>query len=577
MINVDLTRLVNCTAVLCTLFVSTNFMDPINLPKLMVLGLGSSFIFIYLVFKIDVTQFKQLIVLRNLLILFSLSMVLTAIYNKQDITRALLGNFGRNNGIFSYISLSILLFASAVVGKQHSGIRIIRAIANLGIVLGFYGIMQMQGADFFNYVYAGRPLFLTLGNEDFASLFLVISICALLYLTIESQSDVAKFFYFLGFMLNTFVLLEIDTAQSKITLIFSLVIFFVYLFKIKNFSHKKNLIIKSILISAGVVLASLGANNLGPFKFVHSNLASLNSRIMKWIEAWDIFKSSPIFGIGVESFGDYQPFYKVLDLNGNPDSYSNNTHNLFFQFLATGGALLLLTYTILICFVLFRMYLFLQSKSFSNAQKSFFLSVTIVFIVNMIVGIDNLGLVPWFWVFSGLIIGFSYQNLESNLSKKSQKISNSESIRQERPKGKIFLGFASLFFLILISFNILSIKENYTSYQLNTYIQKISKDRDNSDTLDSLYRYAKNTSDPDLSYLVIQVLYGYGELENGYKLATRASSVNPRNLSILDAIAIYHENKRELSSALLVRKKMLALDPLNTQIKQKIAALSSNL
>jgi len=557
------------TLVLTTIFQSTDFMDPINSPKLSVLGLGALLLLIALIINVKYLKTDGLSHFKYILAVFIVSMLVSGLATSTNFNRIIMGVFGRNNGLLSYAALAVVAYGSAVTVKNYGHTRIIKSLAVLGFLESLYGIMQINRLDFFQFSYVGNPVFLTLGNEDFASVFLVISIFANVYLLFENSKDFKQIFFLLSISTQLFVLLQINTAQSRIGIFLGLGIFALYLLNIPSFSARTNFHIKVVLVLFGLIASVAGFLSVGPLKFLHSNINSLYSRYMHWLEGWYIFKQHPFFGIGIDSYGDYQPFFKVRDLNGIADTYTNNAHNLFFQFLPTVGLVTFLPFIAFLVFLSLSLFRISVNPKIPNTLKALLSSVNLAFLINILVGIDNLGVVIWFWMFSGVTVA-----IDQKYGKADQATSKVVSAKTESATLSSKLAVASLTVCMLIS-NIYALKENGVSYLINRSYKAVLKNDNTDNALARIYGLGNQTDDPDLKMYAIRILYSRGQFEKGYDLAKDAHEISSRNLPVLDALAIYHEYYKNIPKAIEYRKLMVSLDPLNDVIIDKLSKLEN--
>lgn len=75
---------------------------------------------------------------------------------------------------------------------------------------------------------------------------------------------------------------------------------------------------------------------------VFSGEVGSTQRYQGWISAIEMFKDSPIFGVGVRNYGKFFPFYGTPRIYKNPEgliytSYMTSAHNLYLDYLATMG------------------------------------------------------------------------------------------------------------------------------------------------------------------------------------------------------------------------------------------------
>lgn len=557
------------TVVGTCIFLSTSFLDPFNLPKLLLLSFGALVTTTIWFFgrQIDQLFANKTIVLVGLF--YVLALFLIAIASNQDFSRTLLGNFGRNNGFIAYFCLFIVFLQAIIVGLSGNYNKIINALAILSIAQSWYGFLQLNKADFFKFSYSGNPIILTLGNENFSSLFLVLGITAMICVISETQNDIKKIVFSLVLIFEVYILFKMNTFQSVVALFLSLYVFFVVLIQIKKrFTKIQAFFLLGVTVIA-IGTAALGLFGSGPMQFLEQNKYSLLSRVYHWIAGWKMFGSKPLFGVGIDSYGDFQPFYRVYQADGTPDTYSNNAHNVIVQYLATGGLVFFIAFMLLFILLVYRLISIGFKKNEHPELVAFSFAATSIFLVHLIVGIDNLGLIVWFWALMGATIGFSY-------SMPTTQIAKNEKRKNQTPSQIVHSGTSNVFkfSFIIIAFFCFFIVSKETSAHLG--ISKILIANGNQQLTrndsDNILRQAYRSDDPDLRMISIRSLYSIGSLDEGYKLALDTNRNFPRNLSILDAKAIYFETKKDFVEAVKIRQAMLDIDPLSVNIKNQLQA-----
>ena len=561
------------TCVLETLVMSDKLIDPFNLPKFYVLLFGATILSVLMVFYFNTFNLKKYRSLIFILIGFVTAQFLTMFINDQNFYRALAGTWGRNNGIISYLSLSIILFSGALLLDSNDEIRVSKVLSILGFVEAVYGLMQWQDADFFKWNYNGNKVFLSLGNEDFASVFLVISILATIFYASKVNSDLIKIASVGNALLQLIVLLKINTAQSKLALLASVMIY--VLFHLQRFLRKSQFVRYSIVGStiAFVFLSVIGFFGHGPFAFINHNLGSLQSRYMHWVAGWRMFYAHPIYGVGIDSYGDYQPQYRILDSNGVPDTYSDNAHNLFVQFLSTGGLLLIISFILLVSYIGYSLLKIIRNAHLEESAKIFYSSIFVAFLINCLVGIDNLGVMQWFWLLLGLIIAQSRLEFDSNDRKIRKKLPNEELTKTNTIVKKALL---LPIFLVLSISNPIVLKTLITEVTIRNLYVESAKQNHSQEIAQKIASKARGVQDPNIRMNAIKFLYDTRHDDIAFTLAKDTNSLYPRSLIILESMALYHEKYGNYPEAIKIRERQIKLDPLFQGFKEKLAILKSS-
>ena len=404
-----------------TIFVNTNIgADPVNLPKLTLLVIASTY-FLGLFVRPVANLFKteRFIFLISSLYLFGL--IISLILGKSNFLTNFYGAWARNTGFLTYLMLLIifLIFASSTDMRLFRNLLIFLYIA--GLINICYGLVfVLSGQDPIKWANRYGKFLSTLGNPDFASGFLGLAYAVGIYLAID-KSRKLYFRIASGILLPVFVFIIMKTGalQGLVLVAFSTGLFLlIWLFeKFRSKGLRITLLASAVF---GFLLSLLGTLQIGPLQhFLYK--PSVSIRGAYWRAAIEMFKSSPIYGIGLDSYGDWYRRSRdaaALVLPG-VDVTTDTAHNVFLDILAGGGLLLFIPYIALFIFVTF--------KGFENLKRNPKDPVAIGLLVTWLgyvaqsaISINQIGLAIWGWALAGAIIGYS--RLEINFVDVNKKI-----------------------------------------------------------------------------------------------------------------------------------------------------------
>jgi O-antigen ligase len=563
------------TAIFATIVVIPSLMDPINLPKLWALTLGSGISFTFFLKQIWNSQLDNRKGLFFLSSFFATTLLITAVVSNQSLYKTLIGTWGRNNGFLTYFSLFVLFLTLSTMRSLEPSRFLIKSLIFLGLIAGFYGLMQQSGADFITWENAGNRIILTLGNSDFASAFLALTAIATLSLILRTDiSTWLRFLFAISYLIQMYLTRKSDAIQGLIVLLFGSVILIGMHLTFSSQKTIKRLAIfwwgSLLLLSA---IASLGLAGNGPLSgFLHPNLRAFQDRYYHWVAAAKMLQDNLFFGVGIDSFGDHYRNYRVVEainLRGNATSGTNNAHNAIMQIGATGGLFLLVPYLLLILFTGYRAFIALR-KSRDKALVSGIFSVWIAFQVQSLVSIDQIGLVVWGWISAGCLIAISYYDENRKIFEAPTKVDSKSKSRKEERSSKI----TSVLILIGILPTILLTPVLLAEYNFRNSILALVN-TSTQETLKvnafNLYSEARKIHNPELRLYAIQYLLQTEDKNLGIKLAQTTVSDFPRSFEAWDSLARIYESNGEKNKAVFARKKTVFLDPLNQDIKKLLA------
>jgi hypothetical protein len=236
--------------------------------------------------------------------------------------------------------------------------------------------------------------------------------------SIKSQIKAA---YLVYLFVTLYVIKETDSQQGFLVLLIGSVIALgVYVnqrSKILGYSFLGLTVI-------GFVAVLVGTLNKGPLaSLLYKD--SVTYRGDYWRAGWKMTVDNPIFGVGIDSYGDWYRRSRTVEatLRRGPDVISNAAHNVYLDLSAYGGFPLLSIYLALMLLVLFSALKVMKRSPGFNVGFMGILAGWIAFQAQSIISINQIGLALWGWVLSGLIIGYEINTRDGELiaEKKSGK------------------------------------------------------------------------------------------------------------------------------------------------------------
>jgi hypothetical protein len=290
-------------------------------------------------------------------------------------------------------------------------------VASLG-----YGVIQAVGGDPFEWVNPYSPVFGFLGNPNFQSSFLGILGAVVFTQLLSGAHTLQLKGAYIGYLLLTiYVINETASQQGFLVLLIgsgiALGVFVIQKSKTLGFTYFG-------LAAVGFVAVLVGSLNKGPLaSLLYKD--SVTYRGDYWRAGWKMTVDNPIFGVGLDSYGDWYRRSRTIEatLRRGPDVTSNAAHNVFLDISSYGGFPLVLIYIALIVLVIFSAIKVLKRSQSFNAGFVGLVSGWVAFQAQSIISINQIGLALWGWVLSGLIIGYEVNSQSGEVieGKKSGK------------------------------------------------------------------------------------------------------------------------------------------------------------
>ena len=548
--------------VFTTLTIWTKLEDPINLPKMFVLVLSAATVLgLALPAFLSARKFNTPIqqIGLGLIVVFGLGLLFATMATDVKYT-AIFGEYRRNNGFLSYFALVILMASASLVFNLRSVKRYFTFLGIAGLILSFYGILQGAGKDPVGWKIDYNPFITTLGNPNFTSGFLGLAGIAILYLALDAKDRKYQAMYAIGLLADLYILWRSGSIQGVFGFaIGAAVVILVKIWLINRRYGQVSLLI-AVVLGTPVALAVI---NVGPLA---SRLyqGTLRNRLDYWNAAIGMFKDRPIFGVGIDRFGEYYREYAV-QIQVVQGQSTDNAHSVYLQLLATGGLILFVPYILLILFItLVGLKALIKSQVDEKFKVSAIFGIWLATVAINIVTIDNLGVGVWFWITGGVLLAVSADQVQSSdldqvhkdkVNKgKSTKSANSESAFPATYVASFILMISVLVIVVPAlgkSSALYNFKNNASSYTTDTY-------------LPALVSESKSASN-DSQYLIqlANLALIQSAANEAFIMIDQVNKIDSRSYygNYFAAFALEALNKR--ADAIKYRERLKKLDPWN--------------
>jgi hypothetical protein len=179
----------------------------------------------------------------------------------------------------------------------------------------------------------------------------------------------------------------------------------------------------SVLVLTLTALA--GMLNKGPFAY-YLYKVSVRSRGEMWQTANSMIRDNALFGVGLDSVGDYSLKYRSAKTANGIDEYIDNFHNFFFQFAATGGVILTILYLLLLVVALYCFYKVQRRRGTFDKNLAALAAAWLSFQLQSFISPAAIPTLIWNFIISGAFIGLAINNgvegIENDTKIKNKKI-----------------------------------------------------------------------------------------------------------------------------------------------------------
>ena len=390
-------------------------LDPTGIPKLTALSFLATValsLMLPALKSLMRSSYKMLTILTSL---FIFQIILVMFFSGASITAQFLGTYQRQTGALTYISLGVLMLGSSLVSDNVFVKRFIHVTLAVGIILIAYGNLQYLGHEPFPYVslYTVNAPIGTFGNPDFQSAFMgMIAVVAFTMAFNNAFKKSINIGLVLTGIASLLVVYQTLAKQGYLNFIAGLgAVILLWLFM----SQRKALgFMVAGLGAVGGALIFLGLINSGPLaSFLYKG--SLAARGFYWRAAVKMLTDNPIFGVGMDGFGNWYLRSRPSDTAAN-GLFSNTAHNVYLDIASSGGFILIAIYLALLVLVIISIVKFVRCSTGFDVYFAALVGAWVAYQTQAFVSINQIGLAIWGWILSGLIIGYEINGRIKNIS-----------------------------------------------------------------------------------------------------------------------------------------------------------------
>jgi hypothetical protein len=397
----------------------------------------------------------------------------------------------------------------------------------------------------------------TLGNPNFASATLaILFLIGLFSLLLRDISVFFRVLIVLLLILALFAIIRSNSRQGLLVIFFSCV-FYISVYSIIR-SRKLGLLVNGLSVIAAL-LATLGMLQKGPLASILYK-DSVSIRGYYWRAGIEMFKDSPITGVGLDRYGiAFKQFREVgYPLKAGYEISSSNAHNTFIQLFATAGVFVGVFYLLLLGYILLSGIKLLRRCE--KDQKNIVLGLLAAWVgfqAQSLISIDNIGVSVWGWLLGGSLLGLSFRN-------------NSEMIQMNDSKNKslvqINLFQPTVSALILLP--IILFSSGLYKAERDMYVLKGISDPAYPENKPAVQKFgnqvlSNSIADPFYKYRLAFFIYDMGYQEEAYSQVSKSLAADPTNLEFLKGMIFLEESKNNIENVISLRKRITALDPWN--------------
>lgn len=536
-------------------------LDPINLPKMLVVVTGASLLLTYLAIN-----FKELLKIQSTLFVTTLTFIIlltTALLtNQAPWADQFWGTWGRSTGYLTYFAFIVFMLSGALLTSKNEPRILQQVFERVSYFISAYAFLQALDLD--PVAWSQKAMVATLGNINFMSSFLgLASISFLSRLVAETISITAKTHYSALLALNL-SLIWISGSIQGIAIFAAGATTIVAMVLRKKTDFKKAIFWLLFTIPQGTLIF-LGTAGIGPLSLLRQETVIF--RLDYWLAGINMTKENWINGVGIDAYGDYYQQYRDIAavLRTGPQRVTNTAHNIFLDVSTGSGLLAGLAFLLIFAITLRVIFSMLKTGNFTATDVAI-AGIFIGFVIFCLISINQIGVGIWGFIFMGYLQGWNGRQKNGYINRK---------LDQERSISKKFVPKPTLNVMPKMSTAIfgvlgltLTLMPNITDVQMLSAVK--SK---NYDVMLEVVSKSSATQAHKDRYLNSMLEEGR-EIE-AYEFALKALQSNPRSELALRVIGSHQGAPKSLRITSL--EQLIKQDPNNEDLKRYIRGLINEL
>lgn len=421
------------TSLIVTLLVTDKLStDPVNLSKQLALSTLAFSLLPFLLNKSEIllSELKYLYIAIGV---FLISAFISVFSSKNTFERGLYGSFGRNTGFLTYFSLTILLLVASRFSSEESFKKVIKFFVIASFLNIAYSLAASNGYDLFTWANPYDSVLGTFGNPNFIGAFMGM-FATVLFVQLFSNLNSPRHLILtlVSIALTVYVILLTNALQGILVTAFGFS-FSLYFYLRSNSRFSKVSFIYLVTVFLAGFVALLGIIQKGPLaSFLYK--PSVTFRGEYWRTGINMWVDNPVFGVGIDSYGQYYRTYRSLSSTVSPgmEVTTDAAHNVYIDVLAGTGVFGFLGYSLLTAFILFCAFRYIRTfRNFDPIFYSLFLGWC-AYQLQSLVSINQIGLALWGWVLGGAVIGYSRVSISNQ-----KKYIDSSVVTKSKVKSKV--------------------------------------------------------------------------------------------------------------------------------------------
>lgn len=525
-------------------------LDPVNIVKMMAIALFSFIAFGHIAPVIKSIWVKPYRLIIALSCAFIFWLFVAMAFNDAPVTQQIFGTFGRNTGLLSYFSLSLLFMVAAVIVGYRQGRKLALALLYAGGFNAIYGYFQTRGLDPIPWSNPFNSIIGTLGNPNFSAALLGMTTVVALAIGLGKGITLPIRILVMALAAVSFFLAYTTGSAQGPAIVLAGSSIVIYQFVVKTLNWRWARIPYILIVVFAAALSVLGTLQKGPLQSILYQ-DSVTYRGDYWRAGLAMTLESPLKGIGLDSYGDFYRTVRTLASTERrgPDIISNSAHNVFLDISASGGLPLVIIYLAIIGLAVRSSYRILSRVNQFDWVPVALVSAWFAYLLQSVISINQLGLAVWGWLLPGAIIGM---DLNANL--KETPIKDAKGRRVYAPAKHLLVGVALGIVAVMVSL-----------WPLR---------------YDAIFRYSLASADKDRIYREVKqfpmnnyhILYAANQMvqekkyDQAFELYKLARENNPRDFYAWLGISSFSNVVGEERNQILA--KLRELDPYNNTIPQ---------